>query len=88
MHLAGIQELTFPKYALQAILKNVKRLSSEKSPKCSETIICDGKKLTFPEPHWNKMSLVGQLLMTGGPFQSTGGEFGPPVNMLDEALID
>ena len=25
--------------------------------------------------------------MTGGSFRSTGGPFGPPVNMLDEALV-
>ena len=30
--------------------------------------------------------LVGQIFEAGGPFRVTGGPFGPPVNMLAEAL--
>ena len=30
---------------------------------------------------------MGQIFEAGGPFQVTGGPFGPPVNMLAEALM-
>ena len=30
---------------------------------------------------------MGQIFEAGGPFRVTGGPFGPPVNMLAEALL-
>ena len=34
----------------------------------------------------SQKALVSQIVGTGRPFWSTGGPFGPPVNMLEEAL--
>ena len=50
---------------------------------CSFNLKCEKIKNLY----FFRKLLVGQIFEAGGPFRATGGPFGPPVNMLAEALL-